>query len=151
MKKQSSRISMIATPMMIIGALLASGAPASAQEAATSCSNRTLVGNYGFSIDGVILAGPSALPLRGVAMTHFDGKGNLTQVDHVLVNGVPPALDWTPGSGPYTVNSDCTGIMQINVAGQPPLNLYIVVVRQGKEVHTVVDANAVGSVGIKLQ
>ena len=151
MKKQSLRISIMATPMMIIGTLLGAGAPANAQEAATFCSNRTLAGDYGFSIDGVILAGPSTLPLRGVAMTHFDGRGNLTQVDHVLVNGVPPALDWTPGSGPYTVNPDCTGTMQINVAGQPPLNLHIVVVKQGKEVHTVVGANAVGSIGIKLQ
>jgi hypothetical protein len=154
MKKQSLTISMIATPLMIACALVASGVPASAQsDSAGACSNRTLQGNYGFAIEGVILAGAVTFPLRGVAMTHFDGRGNLTQVDHVLVNGAPPASEWTSGSGPYTVNPDCTGTAQINIPGNPlsPLSLHFVLVRQGREIHTVVEANAVSSVGIKVE
>jgi hypothetical protein len=143
---------MIATPLMIACGLVASGVPASAQsDSAGACSNRTLQGNYGFAIQGVILAGAVTFPLRGVAMTHFDGKGNLTQVDHVLVNGVPPASEWTFESGPYTVNPDCTGTAQINGNPLGPVNLHFVVVRQGREIHTVVEANAVSSVGIKVQ
>jgi hypothetical protein len=61
------------------------------------CSNRTLRGAYGFSIDGTILAGtPNAFLLRGVAMTHFDGHGNLSQVDFTTRNGAPVTPDWRP-------------------------------------------------------
>ena len=45
------------------------------------CSDRTLRGDYAFVIDGTILTAPSPLLLRGVAMTHFDGHGGLSQVD----------------------------------------------------------------------
>ena len=152
MKKRSFGISMFAAPIMMVCGLQAFGAPAGAQSPdAVGCSNRVLFGNYGFSIEGEILAGAVTMPLRGVAMTHFDGKGNLTQVDHVLVNGVPPASEWTFESGPYTVNPDCTGTAQINGNPLGPVNLHFVVVRQGREIHTVVEANAVSSVGIKVQ
>jgi hypothetical protein len=40
-------------------------------------------------------------PIRGVVMTHYDGEGNFTQVDRIVFNGVPPAIEWTPGSGTY--------------------------------------------------
>jgi len=89
----------------------------------------------------------------GVALTHFDGKGNLTQVDHVVVNGMPPPAEWTFGSGTYSVNPDCTGTAQINIPGNPlaPVKLHFVVVKQGKEIRTVVEANAVTSIGIRIQ
>ena len=164
MKKQSLRISTIATPLMLVCGLLGSGAPARAEGA---CSNRTLMGDYGFAIEGVLLAipgvslPPGGVPLRGVALTTFDGEGNsggsgkgtLKQVDHVVVGGTPPPVEWTQGTGTYHVNTDCTGTVQIVIPGNPlsPVNLHIVVVRQGKEIHTVVEANAVTSVGIKVE
>jgi hypothetical protein len=81
-------------------------------------------------------------------MTNFDGKGDLTQVDHVLVSGVTPPVEWTAGTGTDSVNQDCTGTAVINVPGNPfsPVKLHFVVVRQGKEIHTVVEANAVTGV-----
>ncbi len=167
MRMPISRVSMIASRMTIVCALLAMGSSLWAQndnsarpEDEGACSNRTLRGDYGFAVEGVILAIPgvtlppgTALPLRGVALTHFDGKGNLTQVDHILVNGMPPSEEWTAGSGTYSLNSNCTGTAVINVPGNPlsPLNLHLVVIRQGKEIHTVVEANAVTSVGIKVE
>ena len=154
------RISILAAPMLIVFGLLASGPAARAQSGDGPCSNRTLQGDYGFSVEGIIMAIPGvplppgvALPVRGVAMTHFDGKGNLTQVDHVVVNGMPPPEQWTSGSGPYSVNSNCTGTAMINILGNPlsPVILHFVVVRQGKEIHTVVEANAVSSVGFRVE
>ena len=50
------------------------------------CSNRTLRGNYAFNIDGTIVAGTNRLLLRGLAMTQFDGRGNLSQVDFTTIN-----------------------------------------------------------------
>jgi hypothetical protein len=85
-------------------------------------------------------------------MRHFDGQGNSSQVDHIVVNGMPPTTEWTPGSGTYTINPDCTGTEVINSPSSPtgPLNLHFVVVREGKEIHEVVDGNAVTAIGIKV-
>jgi len=147
-QKSICKTSMVAALLMIVGGLLASATPATADSEDEACSNRTLRGDYGSAIEGEILGFG---PVRGVVMTHFDGKGNFTQVDHVVVNGTPPALAWTPGSGTYSVNPDCTGAAQIIIPGSPfsPVNLHFVVVKQGKEIHQVVDANAVSSVGFR--
>jgi hypothetical protein len=159
-KKSISRILLQVTPVMIVFGLLSASSPAWADGGDIKCENRTLLGDYGFAIEGLILTNPGAplppgawLPVRGVAMTNFDGKGNLSQVDHVLVSGIPPAVEWTAGSGTYSVNPDCTGTAVINVPGNPfaPVKLHFVVVKQGKEIHTVVEANAVTSVGIKIE
>lgn len=151
--KSVLRTTMVAALVMVVCGVLVSGIYAKADSNNGACSNQTLKGDYGFAIEGLILAAPGVtLPLRGVAMTHFDGKGHLTQVDHVVANGQPPAAEWTFGSGPYDVNPDCTGTAQINIDGSPfsPVILHLVVVRQGKEVRTVVEGNASSSVGIKV-
>lgn len=160
MNKQHLRISMIATLMATICGLLVSGVFARAQsgseepresgELRHSCSNRTLHGDYGSTIEGVL--GPG-LTIRGVAMAHLDGKGNLTQVDHIVVNGMPPPLEWTPGTGTYAVNPDCTGSAVVHTASSSTgiLNLHFVVVREGKEFHQVVDDNAVIAIGIRVE
>jgi hypothetical protein len=116
------------------------------------CSDRTLRGDYGFSIEGTILAGtPNAFLLRGVAMTHFDGHGNLSQVDFTTRNGAPVSADWRSAVGTYSINADCTGTAQIIQSdGSPTLNLRLVVVDRGREVRTIVVGNATGSVGIKV-
>jgi hypothetical protein len=149
------KISKHATGLAIFSLLLA-GSPAWAEDEA-KCTVKTLQGDYGFHIDGVLLAIPGvALPpggfqVRGVAMAHFDGKGNFSQVDHVVVNGTPPPIAWTPGSGTYKVNPDCTGSWILNVPGSPfsPVLVSFVVTRSGKEIRTVVEINAVTSVGVK--
>ena len=150
-----SRIMVLATHTTILCFLLASGVSAVAQSGNREpdhgrCSNRTLSGDYGFALEGEVL-GPN-IPFRGVVMQHYDGKGNLTQVDHIVFNGGPPAEEWTPGSGTYTVNPDCTGSAVIIIPGNPlsPVNLHFVVVGQRKEIHQVVDANAVTAVGRRI-
>ena len=75
-------------------------------------------------------------------MAHFDGEGGLTEVDHVVLNGVPPEEEWRPSSGTYSVNPDCTGSAVINT-GNPPIPLHFVVVNHGKEIRGVVDGNAI--------
>ena len=158
MRKQLfSRISIFATPLAIIGAFLASSAFANAQSDDGACSNRTLQGDYGFSVEGLILPAPGvSIPIRGVHMTHFDGKGNLTQVDSLLVNG-DPISDWTPVTGTYHVDANCTGTILLHPSYGGFVNLRIVVVRNGKEIHTVVwppfdgPARTVTSVGIKVE
>jgi hypothetical protein len=113
------------------------------------CSNRTLTGDYGFALEGVII-GPE-IPLRGVVMQHYDGRGHITQVDHIVDGGMPPAQEWAPGAGTYSVSPDCTGVAVINSSSNPlPLNVHFVVVKHGTEIHQVVDGNAVSAVGYKV-
>lgn len=116
------------------------------------CSDRTIQGEYAFAIEGQGLINGQVVPLRGVAMTEFDGVGNLSQVDHVVFNYQPPATEWRPGTGTYSVNPDCTGTAQLNNEGSTrPVNLRFVVAREGKEIRTVVNGGASSSVGIKRE
>ena len=155
MKKQSLRISMIVSPFLILFCVLLSDSSAWAQSTDKTCSNRTLSGHYGFAIEGVASLGAQIGVLRGVAMTHFDGEGHLSQVDHVVVNGAPPPMEWNPGSGIYSINPDCTGTATINFPdGRSSVQLSLVVAREGREIHTVVDNPGIGefygtSIGIK--
>jgi hypothetical protein len=127
------------------------------QDSEHGCSNRTLVGDYGLTIEGTIL--DANLPIRGLVKQHYDGRGHITQVDHVVFGGYPPPLEWTPGTGTYTVNSDCTGSAVIispssappGASGPPPpLNIHFVIVDHGRKIKQVVDANAVVAVGEKV-
>ena len=114
------------------------------------CSNQTLRGDYAFVIDGTIVTAPTPLLLRGVAMTQFDGDGNLSQVDFVTLNGAG-GPDWRPATGTYEIYPDCTGEAQIIPVGAPPLNLRLVVGDRGRQVWTVVIGNATGSTGTRVR
>jgi len=157
MQRKSASKMMVATLMMIACALLTFGVSAVAQSNNTTtsaipggklCSNRTLSGDYGVLIEGTILGSPDT-PLRGVTMQHYDGNGNITQVDHVVIGGMPPTEEWRKGSGTYTVNPDCTGAAVLNFPVGPP-NLHFVVVNNGKQTNQVVDGNAITAVGTRV-
>jgi hypothetical protein len=151
--------------IMIACGLLMSGVPAIAQLENSSsfshgperCSNKTLSGDYGFAIEGTLL--DANLPIRGLALQHYDGRGHISQVDHIVTGGYPPPQEWTPGTGTYTVNSDCTGSAVIispssappgSSGPPPPLNIHFVIVDHGRQIKQVVDANAVVANGVKV-
>jgi hypothetical protein len=116
------------------------------------CSASTLRGDYGFSVEGQVLAGPQPLLVGAVAMTHFDGDGGLSQVDFATINGVPTGTDWRPGTGTYEVNADCTGKAQISFTdGSPTLRLRLVVADRGDQIRTIVEGNATGSFGTRVR
>jgi hypothetical protein len=152
-----SRISSAAARVAMACGLLFAGSPAWADDEA-KCTNKTLEGDYGFHIEGLILAlpgitiPPGGIPIRGVAMSHFDGKGNMTQVDHVVAGGAPPPIAWTSGAATYTVNPDCTGSWVLIVPGSPfsPVLVSFVVSKKGDEIRTVVESNAVTSIGVRV-
>jgi hypothetical protein len=121
--------------------------PAAVQSRA-QCSNATLRGTYVFTLTGQILAPPPvAGSVSGVAQTDFDGKGNLTQLDHVVHNGAVPVEDWRPSIGTYSISPDCTGWMTLipqpadPADASPELKLYIVVTRDGQLIRTVVSGS----------
>jgi hypothetical protein len=118
------------------------------------CSNATLQGDYGFTITGY-QPNPdgSTSPVKGVAITHFDGAGKLTQRDFVVTAGAPLpgngnsliGFQFSTGeTGTYTVNPDCTGRAEIDQNVPVPfgstgvLKLMLVVTNGGHAIHTVV-------------
>ena len=124
------------------------------------CSNATLTGDYGFTISGQIFIpnGP-VIQREGIAMTHFDGAGNLSQVDMVLSSPnalAPPGFTLpadsvtgfhTQEKGTYTVYSDCTGTLTINFppatssVGTIPGAILVakfVLSNGGRAIHTIV-------------
>jgi hypothetical protein len=123
---------------------LASGQALMAQNGVfqSICTNAMLEGDYGFVVTGTRPSAPTPGPppenIVGVAMTHFDGNGNLTQTDNIHGSITSTASPNRPGTGTYTINSDCSGIMMLSSSGSPTLTLSIVVVEDGNEVRTAV-------------
>jgi hypothetical protein len=101
------------------------------------CTDSTIEGSYAFTIHGQILTPGGPVLVDGIAKTTFDGHGELTQVSAVAFNGNIP-LVWSPSTGSYTVNSDCTGTMTLISQSQPPLQFAILVSQSGNHIHTVV-------------
>ena len=124
------------------------------------CTNATLSGDYAFTVSGQIFIpnGPT-IQREGIAMTHFDGAGHLTQVDFVLSspNAAPPpgpaptdpATGFHNGeTGEYTVNPDCTGNFEIDnpsittpsgaVIKGAIIRVKFVLSNHGRAIHTVV-------------
>lgn len=123
------------------------------QSSLTGCSNRTIAGNYAFTVEGLLLLPQGVtLTVRGVSLAHYDGRGNMTQIDHVVDNGMAPQEEWTSGNGTYAVNPDCTGTQVIDIPGNPasPIKLHFVVDQGGKEIRQVVDTNAVTAIGSRV-
>jgi hypothetical protein len=116
------------------------------------CSNATLTGDYGFRVVGQTLHADGTTSVTAVVgMQHFDGAGNLTQVDFQVTDGTPQPGegDSTTGfhfrtgqTGTYTVNPDCTGSMEIHLV--PPgipggvIKIMFVLSNHGHAIHEVV-------------
>lgn len=157
------KISMFAVPILIVCGLLTSGSsalaqlnggiPGDGQDGFRHCSVRTLIGDYGFAAEGALLPAPGvSLQFGSVGVAHFDGKGNLTWVEHTVIAGVlqEPGFG-TTATGTYNVDPDCTGTAVVNTPNSPtPLNLGLVIVKHGSEVHTLLDTHAITSVFIKV-
>jgi hypothetical protein len=117
------------------------------------CSNATLRGDYAFTVSGTVWVTDSQGVLEevqrgGIAMTHFDGIGGLSQVDFVMSghNNLPtpptPPTDPVTGfhimeTGTYKVYSDCTGTFTINSPGTV-ITVKFVLSDQGRAIHTIV-------------
>ncbi len=122
--------------LLVLGAV--SAFPAHAQ---TTCSNASLSGDYAITITGAILAGPVIGPVNGVNLTHFDGAGTLTSVDHVIINGaLATSADWRPGVGTYSVNSNCIGQVSFSYPDglSPGLTYFFVFTKHNTQMDIVV-------------
>ena len=66
----------------------------------------------------------------------------------------PPPVDWTPATGWYRINADCTGEMELDIPGSPftPVILRLSVGANGTHINTVVSkpGYVVSSTGTKV-
>jgi hypothetical protein len=100
------------------------GAVARAQDGGNEgCSDATLRGDYAFTVSGTIwVYDPQgvleAVQRDGIAMTHFDGTGGLSQVDYVLSghNNLPaPGSSSRPGDRvQYGRERDVQGVFRLH-------------------------------------
>src|SRR5258708_17227645 len=102
------KLTRMAMPLMIACALASVNSTAWAgqsneksneRDEGKGCSNQTLHGDYGLTIEGLLNIPGPGIQVRVVVMRSFDGNGHFTQVDHVVVNGTPPPLPCTPDTG----------------------------------------------------
>ena len=110
------------------------------------CSNATLKGLYAFGVTDYTPPGlPNGPPSVVNGIKVFDGKGNLKQRDYQGNNNAGP--DFSPPGrekGTYTVNSDCTGNMVINLnapvtsGSTGVINIMFVISNGGRHIHEVV-------------
>ena len=117
------------------------------------CTNATLKGDYAFTVSGTIWVKDPYGVLEevhrgGIAMTHFDGRGGLSQVDYVISGynnlPTPPTAPSDPvtgfhidETGTYKVYSDCTGTFTINSPGTT-ITVDFVLSDHGRAIHTIV-------------
>jgi hypothetical protein len=133
--------------------LLALVAPSLAAQG--QCTNATLHGAYGFSIQGEVIgffvgttltrfATPTLV--NGVAMEKFDGAGHITAVDFIMRNGasvIGPTTPVTPNgfrsgeTGTYSVASNCTGEITLHPPDGAEINQKFVADDVGKELRVV--------------
>ena len=129
---------------MMVAAIALPGLNSAAWAAGSTdfgCSNATLQGEYAFGVTSYL---PSYPPNQVAGMKVFDGNGSLTQRDY-LSNSVPAEFA-PPGQekGTYTVNTDCTGSMVINLNAPVPtgstgvIKILFVISNGGSHIHEVV-------------
>jgi len=152
--KSVSKMLMMTAPVVAVCGFLMTASLAQAEDRpgqGRKCSNATLNGAYGLTIDATTAPGPGLL-FRGVVLQSYDGDGHLTIRDHIVFDGTPETDSWTPGTGVYLVHPDCTGIAEVNSPNSPvPLNLAFVVVRQGKEIHSGLDSIVIATVFTEVE
>jgi hypothetical protein len=104
-------IFVLASILVVFAALLAVLVvrPVRTVKAQTGCSNRTLMGNYGWTEFGYDPEDTPASFWTGVELVHFDGNGSFSgSQTYYIENGVPDPTNGTASiSGTYTVNPDC--------------------------------------------
>lgn len=146
-----SRNLKFAGPNLMLFGLLAFSTSMVAQQksefaAGAHCSNRTLAGDYGCSVQGFLLNVPGLPPQAtfvGVTESHFDGNGNITGLEHVVVNGTSFSPGFDSNYGTYSINPDCTGRATVNTPNSPvPLDLYLVIDDNSKEFRQVLNSSA---------
>ena len=102
---------------------------------AKECSNASFKGSYGASCGGFV--GDSPLAVIGVLTA--DGKGNISGVETLSVNGV--ITSGVTFTGTYTVNADCTGSIETTTPDGVVTDHDFILDDNKKEIRIIVNRN----------
>jgi hypothetical protein len=122
--------------ILVTGALIAVMMPTrnSVHASEPACSASTIAGTYGFALDGLVSGSFNGnpqfvgrfYPLAAVGTFSFDGGGTSSRSYTVSFGG---QISQNSDSGPYSVNSDCTGSATYSDG-----TWNFVIVRKGREI-----------------
>ena len=105
------------TTMILTILALAVGTASAAMADDKGCSNVSLKGNFDYSSTGTLLPSyappPFAGPFAEIGLQSFDGNGNTSGSATLSANGNIVPVTFT---GTYSVNSDCTGNMTLQIS-----------------------------------
>ncbi len=110
------------------------------------CSNASLLGSFGFTSTGTLLAlpPPFAGPFAEIGRQTFDGQGSTDGTATANANGNINKLTF---QGTYVVNPDCTGSMTLYVSPiGATVHLDFVIDDDGAELRAVTTPNVTGNV-----
>jgi hypothetical protein len=94
---------------ILLAALLGTSAAARAND---TCSNAKAAGEWGFTLTGTLLLPSGPVPGVAVGTLSVDELGNITGAESRNVGG---GFAKETITGSWTVNSDCTASMRVNI------------------------------------
>jgi len=110
------RSNIASTFAMAAVAALSLGLAPLAKADGRTCSNATIKGAFARTDQGfVTFPNSAAVPLAGLSLMTFDGNGRMMATGYGSLNGAHPPGAAT-STGTYTVNADCTGHYEPDVA-----------------------------------
>lgn len=113
-------------------------ASAGASRGGRHCTVHSLEGPYGYRATATVHVPPGSPTIVAypAAVGRFvaDGEGELTGHDVSNVNGVATPRTTT---GTYTVDRDCTGVMEIAFTPGSPVSFFFVIVDKGEELRMI--------------
>lgn len=115
----------------------------------TACTDRTLYGDYGAKVEGILSDVPGKPSLTSLILFHFNGDRTMTSKAFAVLNGKPEQPDWPEEGSPgtYKIRSDCTGLVDVV---SPPITFHLVVVDHGRKFFLVLDGGATTGVAEKV-
>lgn len=138
MKRRNGYLFGATTSFVIIGLALLLAGKQGIVQASPGCTASTIAGAYGFAINGLVSGSFNGqpqrvgafFPLAAAGTFSFDGRGNAFRSFTLSFGGqISPG---TSDSGPYTVNSDCTGVATFSDG-----TWNMVIVGRGKEIKAI--------------
>ena len=150
----SQEIALVATPKGFFSLIQRTGVTTQGfalKQGSAGCSNAAAEGSFGFSVNGVFLAGaPATGPVAFIGELTFavnsSGKGEISGRMAASENGTILTFDDEPVTGSYKIGADCNGTANIKLKGQSEMHFTLVVVDNGKQIFAIeTDANTVVS------
>lgn len=121
------KFSLSAKLLSIVAGLLFAALTLPVHAGGRPCTAAGAEGSYGYTVNGRFYGN---VPAAAVGVVTLDGSGGLTAKETADIYGTVTRRNLT---GTYSVNSDCTGSATFSDGVNPPYNVDLVFVNDGRE------------------